>query len=108
MRKVVVVFVVLSLLVSFAPALYAKTPADKLARGVGNLCSGFLEIPQTMGEEWENSNNAAVGCTVGAVKGLVQGVVRTLSGIWDIISFPAALPEDYEPFYTPDYVFDKE
>lgn len=108
MRSFVVIFLVMALLLNFTPVLYAKDPGDKLARGVGNILTGILEIPQTMGEEWKESNNAAIGCTVGAVKGLVQAAIRIFSGVWDLVTFPAAIPEDYEPLYKPDYVFDKE
>ena len=60
-----------------------------------------------MGQEWKASKNAAVGCFVGFFKGIVQGVIRTGSGLWDIVTFPLALPKDYEPLYRPDYVFDQ-
>lgn len=108
MRTVIVGLLLVALLLSFAPALYAKTPGDKLARGLANVVSGMLEVPQTIGEEWKESNNAAIGFTVGAVKGIVQGLVRTFSGVWDLLTFPIAAPKDFEPLYTPDYVFDQE
>ena len=108
MRKIVIGLLVAVLVLHFTPMLYAKTPADKLVRGLGNVASGILEIPQTMGEEWKASNNAAVGCFVGAAKGTVQALVRMFSGVWDLLTFPVAAPKDYEPLYTPDYVFDQE
>lgn len=85
----------------------AKTPADKLARGIANVATGLLEVPQTIGQEWKESNNAAVGIFAGFFKGMVQGVIRTASGLWDVLTFPAAIPKDYEPLYRPDYVFDE-
>lgn len=108
MRGLIAVAVSLTLLASLTPA-YAKTPADKLTRGMANICGGFiLEIPQTMGEEWKLSNNAAIGCLVGFFKGAILGICRLGSGLWDLLSFPVAAPSDYEPLFKPDYVFDKE
>ena len=41
------------------------------------------------------------------VWGIVQGIKRAGSGLWDIVSFPFDKPNDYEPLLKPDYVFDE-
>jgi putative exosortase-associated protein (TIGR04073 family) len=93
------------IILSFASLAYAKGPGDKLVRGVANIFSGWLEIPQTIGEEWKASNNMAVGVVAGAIKGTVHTVCRFASGIWDVFTFPIAVPDNYEPIYSPDYVY---
>lgn len=108
MKKAIPILLIAVLILSFSSAVYAKTPSDKLSRGVANVFSGFLEVPRTMGEEWKISKNAAVGLFAGFFKGIVLGVVRTGSGLWDVLTFPIAVPKDYEPLYKPDYVFDKK
>jgi len=107
MLKALSVCLIAILLLS-STVVYAKGPGDKLVRGAGNILSGWLEVPQTIGEEWKTSNNAAVGMFTGLFKGLCLWGVRTISGFWDVVSFPVPLPKDYEPLYKPDYVFDKE
>ncbi|MFC1804247.1 exosortase system-associated protein, TIGR04073 family [Candidatus Omnitrophota bacterium] len=106
MKKVVSIVLALVLIVGLSSVAFAKSPADKLTRGIGNVLTGILEIPQTIDEEWTASNNAAIGIFAGAVKGTALAIGRIFSGIWDIVSFPAAVPKDYEPLYKPDYVFD--
>lgn len=108
MKKVLIVILMLTVFLSTATVLYAKTPSEKLSRGIANVCGGeLLEIPKNIDLEWKASNNALVGILVGIVKGTVMGVARLGSGLWDILSFPAAVPADYEPLLKPDLVFDK-
>ena len=108
MRKVLVLALVAVVLLSTTGILYAKTPSDKLARGVANVLGGdLLEIPKNIDLEWKASNNAVIGILVGLVKGVVMGIGRFGSGAWDIVTFPASVPKDYEPLMKPDFVFDK-
>ncbi|MBP7216504.1 MAG: exosortase system-associated protein, TIGR04073 family [Candidatus Omnitrophica bacterium] len=108
MRRLIVVLLLLSVFLSSASFVYAKTPADKLSRGIANVFGGdLLEIPKNIDLEWKASNNAVIGILAGFVKGLIMGTGRLGSGLWDIVTFPAALPKDYEPVMKPDLVFDK-
>lgn len=108
MKGIVAVLLVGVMLLSFASAAYAKGPSDKFVRGIANILSGWLEIPQTIDEEWKNSKNMVVGCFAGFFKGLAFTAGRMGSGIWDVITFPAAAPRNYEPLFKPDYVFDRD
>lgn len=108
MKKLLIVVLALVVILSATPLIYAKSPTDKLTRGLANVLGGeVLEIPKNIDLEWKNSNNAAVGITLGMIKGLCMGVARFISGAWDILSFPAAIPEGYEPILKPDMVFDQ-
>jgi putative exosortase-associated protein (TIGR04073 family) len=107
MRSIVAVLLVGVMVLGLVSAAYAKTPGDKLLRGVSNILSGWCEIPQTIDEEWANSKNFAVGVIAGGFKGIAFMVGRMLSGTWDVLTFPAAAPRDYEPLFKPDYVFDR-
>ena len=108
MKRVMGLLLVVTILIGFCSIAYAKGPADKLIRGVANIFSGWIEIPQTIGEEWLASKNATVGIVAGFFKGTVQTIGRMASGAWDVITFPAAIPAGYEPLYKPDYVLDQE
>ncbi|TRZ49070.1 exosortase system-associated protein, TIGR04073 family [bacterium] len=107
MSKIVAVLLVGIMLLSFASAAYAKGPGDKLVRGIANILSGWVEIPQTIDEEWKVSKNMGVGIFAGFFKGLAFAMGRMMSGTWDVITFPAAAPRYYEPLFKPDYVFDR-
>ncbi|MFC1674651.1 exosortase system-associated protein, TIGR04073 family [Candidatus Omnitrophota bacterium] len=106
MKKTLGLILVVVLILSISSMAYAKGPADKLARGIGNIYTAIFEIPQTIDEEWTASNNAAIGIFAGLVKGTGCAAMRILSGVWDIVTFPAAAPAGYEPLFKPDYVFD--
>jgi len=107
MRSIVTVLLVGVMVLGLVSAVYAKTPGDKLLRGVSNILSGWCEIPQTIDEEWANSKNFAVGVIAGSFKGIAFMIGRMLSGTWDVLTFPAAAPRGYEPLFKPDYVFDR-
>lgn len=103
MRKAAVLVLVFALLVSIAGPAFAKNPGDKLIRGAANVCGCFLEIPQSIGEEWKASNNAAIGMFAGFFKGTALTMGRLFSGSWDLLTFPIAIPADYEPVVKPDF-----
>ena len=106
MRKLTAVLIILAVLTSLAPSLYAKDMGDKLTRGACNIVTGLpAQIITNIGQEWEASNNAAVGIFAGFVKGTVLGVCRVGSGVWDLVTFPVAIPKDYEALAKPDYLF---
>jgi len=107
MRGILVVLLFAALLLNFTSLAYAKTPGDKLVRGVSNVLGGWVEIPQTIDEEWRVSKNMGVGLFAGLFKGVALTAGRMLSGAWDILTFPAAIPRNYEPLYKPDYPFDR-
>lgn len=109
MKKIVIVMLAVVLFASMTNFVYAKTPSDKLSRGLANVLGGeLLEIPKNIDREWKASKNAGVGIFAGLFKGLAMSVGRLASGLWDVLTFPVAVPKDYEPIMTPDLVFDKE
>lgn len=108
MKKGLIAVLALIVFLGTTTFIYAGTPSEKLSRGIANIPGGLLEIPKNIDLEWKASNNAAIGMLAGLVKGVVMGVGRIGSGLWDIVSFPVAVPADYEPLMKPDLVFDKE
>ena len=107
MKKSLIVVLAIFVFLGMVTITYAKTPSDKLSRGIANLPGGLMEIPKNIDLEWKASKNAAVGIFAGTIKGVVMGVARIGSGLWDILTFPAAVPKGYEPLLKPDLVFDK-
>lgn len=86
-----------------------NNPGKKLVRGVTNIVTAPFEIPKHARAYWiegaYKTDHILVWVGCGAVWGMVQGIKRTGSGIWDIISFPFDKPEEYQPLLKPEYVF---
>ncbi len=102
----VLVLVVIGLLTISAPS-YAQDAFKKLGRGIVNTFTGWLEIPKGVVDE-SKANNVFTGLTVGTIKGLGLGLVRTGAGIYETITFPFPIPEGYEPIVKPEYVYSSD
>lgn len=102
---VVTVAVLFAALPAFAAAPgYFEGSATKLARGVVNSATGWLELPkQTVigGQE-----NGASGVVTGFVKGLGMTLGRTVAGGYETGTFWAPIPEGFEPVMEPATVFE--
>lgn len=78
---------ILLLLAGVGPA-----PADaadaftKLSRGAVNTATGWLEVPTGIGEAKKDSQ--VLWVVTGFSEGLIRGMTRTLTGIWDVVTFP--------------------
>ena len=81
--------------------------ANKLARGVANIATGWLEIPKQIYLTCKEDGYAK-GLTVGPLKGIGMTLVRTAAGLGETVTFPVAYPGFYDPFFDPSYVWQKE
>ncbi len=82
-----------------AQAQDAKT---KFNRGFSAVALGFLEVPGTIVEE-AKASNPVQGLVVGLVKGTYRFARREVVGVWEVLTFPAALPAGYEKILEPEY-----
>lgn len=76
----------------------------KLVRGVVNAATGWVEIPKQISLIWQESGPGP-GSTWGLLKGVGFAVARTAVGAYEIVTFPAPIPEGYLPILEPEYVF---
>ena len=124
MNKVLLTACVCGLSVMLAlPAFAEKEPVDpdrkvdsevsrvhgKFKRGLINVFTFPLEIPkQTKGvvEEGKNVPHKLVLVVPGVLKGVGYGVVRAMSGLWDVATFNINYPKDSQPLLKPDYVWE--
>jgi putative exosortase-associated protein (TIGR04073 family) len=94
------------------PLRAEDTPKTKLTRGVVNITTAPLEIVKQTRLYWkkgaQKTPHIIVWIFSGFVKGVVNTVTREVSGAWDMISFPLAVPADYQPLVKPDTVFGGE
>jgi putative exosortase-associated protein (TIGR04073 family) len=81
--------------------------ANKIARGVANVATGWLEIPKQIYITCKEEGYAK-GLTVGPIKGLGMTLVRTASGLGETVTFFIPYPGFYDPFFDPSYVWQKE
>ncbi len=79
----------------------------KLGRGLANAVTGWIEIPRQMRDESEVSG-LGVGLTWGLAEGVGYAIARTIAGVYEIVSFPVPMPEDYRPVIDPLLLFSAE
>lgn len=85
----------------------ADNPGHKCVRGVGNILSGWLEIPLSI-YETSFEENSFIGMTYGLAKGFGKAIARTSVGVYELLSFPLPFPENYRPIIEPEFAFEKE
>ncbi|MBI2882612.1 MAG: exosortase system-associated protein, TIGR04073 family [Candidatus Methylomirabilis oxyfera] len=84
----------------------APLAAQKAVRGLGNAGLGVVaEVPKTV--YYDTLEDGPVyGLTVGVLEGLSWGIARTLTGVYEVVTFPFPIPEQYRPIYRPQYPFE--
>ncbi len=107
-KKILSVSLLVVIILGITPAIYAQDSAfSKLGRGAANSLTGWLEIPKNI-YEISSTENPLKGVSWGLVKGLGLGAARTAIGLYEVVTFPFPLPENYEPIMTPEYVLGPE
>ena len=87
-----------------APATaLAQSRRTKLKRGAINLATGWVEVPKniydkTVEENWIH------GVTTGLASGIGMSIVRTGAGLYEVVTFPFACPENYQVILEPEFV----
>lgn len=76
--------------------ILGSTPMHRLGRGFSNLLFGIWELPQNWMDVTRDQGVGA-GFTYGTVRGLGRFIVREVTGVWEIISFPKGGPAIIEP-----------
>lgn len=110
MKKILSLLLLTTLIFS-SLAKADQGPAQKLYRGVVNIITAPIEVPKQARAYWiagaAKTPHILVWIFSGAVWGVVEGVKRVGSGLWDVVSFPVNKPEGFEPLFKPDFVFDQ-
>lgn len=75
------------LVLALALPLWAEGEAgEKLAGGIEDTATGWVEVPREMAETTQESNVIA-GVTLGTIKGAGEAVVKTTKGVVDTATF---------------------
>ncbi|MFH1594161.1 MAG: exosortase system-associated protein, TIGR04073 family [Candidatus Omnitrophota bacterium] len=104
MKKGIIISVVLMTALCLTTACFAEGPATKVGRGLANILTGWVEIPKNI-YDTSVEDNIFSGLTIGLAKGVGMAIVRTGAGVYETITFPFPIPEDYAPVLEPEYVF---
>lgn len=86
-----------------APEMKDQNAGTKLARGGVNLLAGWLEFPKQIYLVSKN-DNAYIGVTYGFVKGLYEGIARTLMGVFETVT--CVIPPYDKIIIQPEFVFE--
>ena len=79
----------------------------KLGRGLANLAFGWVEIFKGIDEVHKDRDSVVAASTWGTVRGATQAGARTLTGVYEIVTFPFPDRKDYAPQLEPEFVLDK-
>ena len=105
--KGLIIALVMVMVLAVASASYAQDPAKKLGRGLANILTGWVELPKNI-YDVSVEDNPLAGLTIGLAKGIGMTIVRTGAGIYEVVTFPFPIPEDYGPVLEPEFVFSEE
>jgi putative exosortase-associated protein (TIGR04073 family) len=81
--------------------------AGKAGRGLANIATGWLELPKQI-YTTSKEDGVARGISLGPLKGLGMTLVRTVSGVGELMTFFVAYPGFYDPYFDPAFVWQKE
>ena len=102
-KKLFFAAVVLSLIVSSATPAFCDGPTTKLGRGLCNMITFPLEIPEQISRV-NNSDGPFAASTVGVLKGLGWAIGRACVGVFEAATFMFPVPKNYEPVLKdPEY-----
>jgi putative exosortase-associated protein (TIGR04073 family) len=80
----------------------ADTAEHKFGRGVAAIGCGFMEFPASLNRETE-AHGSLIGFPLGFGLGAFKLLERELVGVYEFISAPIPLPEDYKAILEPEY-----
>ena len=99
------------MLVWAAPALAEEAsssqttgPIQKLGRGIANVATCPLELirtPELVGRQ----QGYLAAMSVGLLEGAWRTILRGVAGVFDVVTFYAEIPKDFQPLVKPEFVW---
>ena len=83
---------------------YVSGALRKLGRGIANIATCPVELPRTV-ERVCLKDGYVAGATVGVLQGLWRTVLRGVVGAFEVVTFPAAIPNGFDPILKPEFAF---
>ena len=110
MKKIVnlaVISVLIISLVCIQSPCFAQNMLRKLGRGVSNVATSVFEIPKSIQEIFYEEGVVAAG-TYGIIDGIYKCLLRTVVGVYEVVTFPIPFPADYAPIVEPEFMFSSD
>ena len=85
---------------------FVEKALTKLGRGIGNVFTGWMELPLMMKDGVKH--NQKLGYLIGVVPvvGTSRAVIRTGTGVYEAATFPVSTKKTkYQPILEPDFIF---
>lgn len=102
-KRIYLVLFVLLLMINIAAPAFCDTPVTKLGRGLANMLTFPLEVPEQISRV-NNSDGPFAAGTVGLLKGLGWAVGRACVGVFEAVTFMMPCPKDYKAILRdPEY-----
>lgn len=106
-RRIILIGLTISLFtIAFAMPAYCDDPGKKLGRGLANM----VTFPAELYYQFKDINDhygVIAGVTWGVIQGVGMSAVRLAVGVYETITFPFPVPQDYMPILTePEFVFE--
>ena len=105
--KLFLIFMLLSVFwVNISYADQERGPLTKLGRGIANLLTGWIEFPVTVSQS-AHDRGYITGIYYGVPTGIVRTILRTVAGVYEIVTFPFPFPNEYgDPIVEPEFVME--
>lgn len=107
MKKSIWILVMVVSMLNLAVYGYCDDPARKLVRGIANIVLCPVEIPQTMIKYYNESFSYYDSVIIGVPKGIGMTIVRAGAGLYETLTFPFPIPENYKPVIEPEFVWER-
>ncbi len=83
---------------------YMEGSTRKLGRGIANAVTCPAELIRTP-ELVSRRDGYVAGLTVGIVQGAWHMIARGATGLYDVVTFPVAIPQNFEPVIYPEFIW---
>ena len=77
----------------------------KLGRGISNMVTApgeLMRTPELVGRR----EGYLAAMSVGVVEGVWRTLVREVTGIFEVVTFYAEVPKNYEPLMRPEFIWE--
>jgi putative exosortase-associated protein (TIGR04073 family) len=102
-KRLFFAIVVLALIISSATPAFCAESTTKLGRGVCNMLTFPMEIPEQISRV-NNSDGPLAASTVGVLKGVGWALGRAFTGLYETITFMSPGSNNYEAIMKdPEY-----
>lgn len=83
---------------------YTDGALRKLGRGLANVVTCPAELIRTP-ELTGRKDGYVAALSVGILKGAFRTLLRGVTGVFEVVTFPVEIPKDFAPIVQPEFVY---